>query len=461
MNEEKCCYSCGNNYSVENGVKWGRYFYCDECFKRLKCNVDRYHNPSISTSFKKLDDEDTKEFLGIELETSKDVYSSFYNEDHVEQVFHIRKTYKDLELNFEQDGSIGNGIEIISQPMTMGYINKHKEDFKEILKFLQDKGYYSHNKGKCGLHIHVSKDFFGNTDEEIQSTIEKIMLFVETYQDKVELFSRRKHAHYNLYTKTTYNNSYMSADNVMVNDTYFKSGKMLYDLNKKLGIGHSSVVNTSTSSGNTIEFRMCRGTLKYETLMASIEFIHNLVNVCKENQASKISWSKVINFSGEFIKDYVDSLNIIDDGLYLRDYTKQIEEVIEKTKEPQMKILEDYKKNLDEIVITLQNIFDEPIDFTNSNRVIKDTLSFRQVIYSRLSNMLIDEIDDESGSIYDRLKATTKDYTPKCINNLKSLRDDLQYYSRGYTLSDTTKANVDTLITLINEKISKTNTEEC
>ena len=44
-----------------------------------------------------------------------------------------------------------------------------------------------------------------------------------------------------------------------------------------------------------------------ETFMATIEFVYNLVNVCRDNMVSKISWNKVINYSGEYLKDYVDT----------------------------------------------------------------------------------------------------------------------------------------------------------
>lgn len=466
MNEEmKECYFCNNSVNVSEGVQNGRYFYCDNCYKNYKCQVDDYHHPSIDTTFKSSSEfeENTKLYLGFELEhTLGDDY--FSSSDHLESTFYIRKNYKHLGLNFEKDSSIRNGFEIISQPMTMAYINEHKEEFRDILEFEKQRGYYSHDKGKCGLHIHVSKDFLGDTEEEIQKTIEKIMLFVETYQDKVEIFSRRKHnqfSGYNSYTKSTYKTSYFNEDNILIEDNYFKSGKMLYELNKMLGIGHSSVINTSTSTGKTIEFRMFRGTLKYETFMASLEFVYNLVNVCKENQASKISWNKVINYSGNFIKDYVDNLNIIDDGMYLRDYTKSIEDIIEKNKAPQKQVLDNYKKDLDDIATLMQELFNERIDFmTESARIIRHTYAFRSSLASRLQNALIEENESTSTTLYQRLKEMTRDYTTTCKSNLKKIKETLNEYT-CYDLTDTTKENVKKLLELIEEKINKASTSEC
>lgn len=464
MNEEtKNCYMCGNSVNTQNGVQHGRYFYCDDCFRACKCDVDAYHHPSIDTTFKSLDNEDTKLYLGFELEhTLGSGY--FYNNEHLDSTFYIRKNYKELGLNFETDNSIGNGFEIISQPMTMAYINEHKENFRDILEFEKQRGYYSHDKGKCGLHIHVSRDFLGDTEEEIQKTIEKIMLFVETYQDKVEIFSRRKHnqfSPYNSYTKSSYKTSFYNDDNILIEDNYFKSGKMLYELNKMLSIGHSSVVNTSTSTGKTIEFRMFRGTLKYETFMASLEFIYNLVNVCKENQASKISWNKVINYSGEFIKDYVESLNIIDDGMYLRDYTRNIEEIIEKNKAPQKLIIENYKKDLNDITTLFKEIFNEEINIlTESAKLVRHTYSFRSSIASTIQNVLIEENENTQTTLYAKLKEMSRDYTNTCKTNLIKVKSALEDY-KILELTDTTKENVKKLIQVLEEKINKTNTSEC
>lgn len=456
----KTCYNCGHEVETTNGVQWGRYFYCDACFKSLKCLVDGYHKPSIETSFKKLDGETTKEFIGIELETTKDKNGYFYQSEHVEDVFYIRKNFKELGLNFETDSSIGNGMEIITQPMTYNYIKENQNKFKSIFEYLTSQGNYSHDGGKCGLHLHVSKNYLGDTDEEIQKTIEKLMLFIETYRDKVERFSRRKHnqfSHYNSYTIPYHKSN--SSDTCFTDDNYYKSGKLLYELNRYDGIGHSSVLNPNASTGNTIEFRMFRGTLRYETFMATIEFIHNLVNVCKENPASKISWNKVINYGGDFISKYNESLEIIDDGLYLRDYTAQIEETIEKRNETKKQTIDNYKKDLNDIANGLQAIVNEPIDFTTDNSIIIDTISYKNYIFETLSGNLIDDTDDANETnLYYRLRNMGTDYSDKCKEGLENIKKSVSQFTR-YNLSETTKAHAKEVVQLIKDRISAIETE--
>lgn len=461
--ETKRCYNCGGNVNTSEGVQWGRYFYCDRCFKDLKCCIDGYHSPSVSLSMKKSssDLEDEKLHIGIELEVTKDARGYLSRSNHIDALFFIRKNYKELGLNIESDSSIGDGFEIITQPMTYKYIKENENKFKDILTYLSENGYYSHDKGKCGLHIHVSKSALGDTDEEIQQTIEKIMLFVETYRPKVETFSRRKHQQYSCYNAYTvpYHKE-RCVDNFQ--DEYYKSGKLLYEINKNDCIGHSSVVNTDTSTGVTIEFRMFRGTLRYETFMATIEFINNLVHVCKENMVSKISWNKVVTYGGDFIKDYVDSLNIIDDGLYLRDYTKQLEDIISKKINTRKELINNYKKHLSDIETSMKDLLNTPIDFSSNIEEIRGILNFRQKIFQRLSNILIEDVTtDNNASLYRKLSDMNRDYSEQCKINLKSLQDTLEghiYFTLSNDMRDIVRNAINVLKTMIQER---TTSEEC
>ena len=459
---KRCCY-CNSEVSTEKGVQWGRYFYCDRCFKDNKCMVDSYHNPSIDTSFKRSKKDSSTEnlYLGIELEITKAIYGRCTQSEHIDNVFYIRKNFKELGLNFETDSSIGDGMEIVTQPMTYKYFKENQDKFKSIFEYLTSKGYFSHDKGKCGLHIHVSKNALGDTNEKIQQTIEKIMLFVETYRNNMELFSRRKHqefSSYNCYT-IPYHKQH-SSGNYIKNDDYYKSGKMLYEINKNDCIGHSSVVNTDTSTGETVEFRMFRGTLKYETFVATIEFVNNLVHVCKENMTSKISWNKVINYGGEFIKDYVDSLNIIDSNMYLRDYTKQIETNIEKENVKNKVIIDKYKKDLSEIEVSLQNLLNQPINFNNDIKQVRSILNFRKLIYDALSNILVDTTENESQSLYIRLTALSMyNYNETCKSNLKALKRTLESYT-CYKLDDDMITVVKNSIETIKDILNKENNTE-
>ena len=177
---KRCCY-CNSEVSTERGVQWGRYFYCDRCFKNNKCMVDSYHNPSIDTSFKRSKKDSGTEnlYLGIELEITKDIYGRCTQSEHIDNVFYIRKNFKELGLNFETDSSIGDGMEIVTQPMTYKYFKENQDKFKSIFEYLPieskihkyQEDYYkainnSHKNGNSNEFINFMLKMIDETLEE-------------------------------------------------------------------------------------------------------------------------------------------------------------------------------------------------------------------------------------------------------------------------------------------------------
>ena len=62
----------------------------------------------------------------------------------------------------KHDGSLDEGFEIVSHPMTLDYHCRHMP-WKEVLDKARSLGYRSHQAGTCGLHVHVNRTAFGNT----------------------------------------------------------------------------------------------------------------------------------------------------------------------------------------------------------------------------------------------------------------------------------------------------------
>lgn len=240
-------------------------------------------------------------YFGFELEVQRRNDSPTM-EDMNEDAKYIRRTNRDLGLCFQTDGSVSRGFEIISQPMTFDYIQENKERFKNILEYLQAQGYSSHDGGNCGLHVHVSRKYFGDTEEEQDKTLRKLLLFTETYKDELGRFSRRSNFQYCRFTSDKYAQDYCSIEN-----RYLKSSKVLKDMNKNCE--RYQVINTQNR--NTIEIRIFRGTLKYETFMATLEFVNNLITMVKEKETRKISFDNVINYKEtEYLKQYCEDKNI-------------------------------------------------------------------------------------------------------------------------------------------------------
>jgi hypothetical protein len=149
---------------------------------------------------------------------------------------------------FENDGSLSHGFEMITQPMSLP---AHRELFKFLTQPGLTKGMRSHATSTCGLHVHVSRS--GLTPLQIQ----KIVAFVNSPDNEwfIRALARR------------YSTGYCNIKE------------------KKIGNGiHTSfdryeAVNLTNSK--TIEFRIFRGSLKYEAVIAAIEFCHAVIEFCR------------------------------------------------------------------------------------------------------------------------------------------------------------------------------------
>lgn len=305
------CDSCKKWFYKEhmNNVKGTNLDYCDNCYFNIyqyDNTIKSYHHRDIDIHFKKLDDETTQLFYGFELEVENDKRIIYNNK----MATLIRNKYPHLELCFEYDSSLSNGFEIISQPMTKKYIDDHANDFKEILDLLVDNGFKSHDGGRCGLHVHVSKKGLGKC---VRKNTNKILLFTETYKNEIKEFSRRK--------TFDFCNFISEVNKVYKNDNYYKSIKVLENEPAK----KSRYCLINTNNRNTIEFRVFRGTLKYTTFKATLDFVDNLINVITKNPISRINWDKVIEYNETIELQTYLSDKMLFNSTFMVDETKNVD----------------------------------------------------------------------------------------------------------------------------------------
>lgn len=176
--------------------------------------------------------------MGVEIEIDKgechsDLADELYNMSDNEQKFYLKT-----------DGSLDNGIEIVSHPMSLEYHSKFEWD--NIFRKCLDYGFRSHNTKTCGIHIHISKSFLS------QSETIKLALFINTNKPIMEKIARRTSSGYSEYKAIHKGQAKYSASNP---DTRYEA------------INYNNV--------QTIEFRFFRGTLKHETFMACLQFINS------------------------------------------------------------------------------------------------------------------------------------------------------------------------------------------
>lgn len=321
------CEDCGeiyheNDRNVGNNGGW----YCNDCI----CDHEDYedeedellqgyhdHSRTYSHILKTSDSDNTLETGGIELETER-------GESNINQ--HTFCERLDTELNsnekivhFETDGSLDCGVEIISEPFTMEYWEREKTGiFKKLIDKCNEMHYRSHNGGHCGLHLHFSKTFFGTTEEEQQEKIETMLLFFENYQNELIQLSRRENFYYCQFLSKK-NSSITAISDASLKNKLAINSKFIKKC--KYETGHGDAINVNASTGKTFEIRIMRGTLKYETFVASLEFCFNLIRCIQKEKAGNISFSKVVNYQPTlYLKDYIKERGIKPNYKKMKDY---------------------------------------------------------------------------------------------------------------------------------------------
>ena len=245
------CGNCGDYFYTEN-MHWSDY---DDCYYCYNCRDDddlirSYHdNPSLVMF------PDTNEpHFGIELEV-----------DNGDSPNDLATALRDILTNhayFMHDGSLDNGVEIITQPHTLDEF--YKLPWDKVLDTCKDRNFRSHDAKTCGLHMHVSRSLFKD-----QASIYRIIYFYEHYIDDILKMSRRTHGQMEQWANT-YN---------WGNKTFaelLSESNILQDYNYGDHSDRYHAVNLTNS--NTIEFRLMRGTLNYKTFMATIDFLWTTAN---------------------------------------------------------------------------------------------------------------------------------------------------------------------------------------
>ena len=99
-------------------------------------------------------------------------------------------------LCIKTDGSLDDGLELVTHPMTLTY-HLNEMPWAEVLRKAQSMDYLSHAAGTCGLHVHISRLAFGCTYEQQDAAIARLLYFVEKFWAELLRFSRRTQSQMN------------------------------------------------------------------------------------------------------------------------------------------------------------------------------------------------------------------------------------------------------------------------
>ena len=276
------CEHCGDIFHNEDVILLGstQEYVCQRCSDSyMESNGSSIHSYDYKPEleFFKLPNETTELFVGTETEIDvKD------DDDHVserarnEVASFFGNNFDGLLYN-KHDGSLRHGFEVVSQPMTYNYLLSVRNKIKNGFDFALDKGFASHNTDTCGLHIHISRKAFGG-----QREISNFVYLFEKFYDEVLKFSRR--TLYSMERWAERYGIYNSAD----------SSKSFSDKLENVGRDKYRIVNLRHRA--TLEVRAFRGTLNFDTYLASVQFMlvmHKLAT-SKELVVNNVTWRSVV-----------------------------------------------------------------------------------------------------------------------------------------------------------------------
>ena len=126
-----------------------------------------------------------KRHFGVELEIDGAGESNANAAKLVEVANHDREL-----VYIKHDGSLDDGMEIVTHPMSLDF-HFNQMPWAALLDKAKAMGYRSHLANTCGLHIHVNRTAFGETEEEQEAVIGRILYFFEKHWGELLRFSRR------------------------------------------------------------------------------------------------------------------------------------------------------------------------------------------------------------------------------------------------------------------------------
>ena len=274
------CYHCYNNHYTrceecdsiihnDDAYEYDNGYFCHECYQRIRKNaaIHEYSYKPTPIFYG-----DSNRYFGVELE----IDGAGKDDEYAEELLDIANM-REEHIYIKTDGSLDDGMELVSYPMSLEY---HKEFcWEDIMHYAVRLGYRSHQTSTCGLHIHVNRDSLASDREEQDEVISRILYFVEHHWNELLKFSRRSE-----YAMNRWAARY----------GYENSPKAIMDKAKK---NYGRYVAVNLCNYHTIEFRLFRGTLKYNTLIATLELVNQICELAvlmNDEEIAKLSWSEFV-----------------------------------------------------------------------------------------------------------------------------------------------------------------------
>ena len=292
------CYDCDDILRCDDIHNINGYGYCDDCEPSHRNPIRDYNYKPLPEFYGELSDI-VKGYYGLELEIDDGEYRE-------EAARCIQDAGGDC-IYLKHDGSLSSdGFEIVTHPATLEY-HMNTMPWHDIIKVARDYDYTSHDAGTCGLHIHASRSLFGADRTTQDLNIAKIILLIDFWWEQyIVPFSRRNYNQLNDWAKKP--NAY-----IMASDSEYDA---ICKAKQSGECDRYKAVNLKNR--HTVEFRFFRGTLRRDTIIASIQFVDTLINYVSSVELADL-WDKTFNdVFGDTqyaeLKDYLQKRKLLDES---------------------------------------------------------------------------------------------------------------------------------------------------
>lgn len=227
----------------------------------VSCKVRGYHCRPHLNFFKLPSESSAKRFYGFELElvlenSRKMVLASTCIDTRAGSELYMNSdsSIRAHDENGETFGSSGSGFELISHPMTLGYI-KASQKLDDAFYVLQDLRARSLQNSSTGLHVHISRNGFKDNNNMARF---HDFFYAQHNANFIEQMAGR--------TRNGYQNS-----NQTTPPSNFEGGERY------------EIINYNNS--NTVEVRLFKGAVGKDWLLEKIEFLDCLIEFCQTGLA--------------------------------------------------------------------------------------------------------------------------------------------------------------------------------
>ena len=275
-----------------NSCEFEREYFRSFVSSRSKTYIHQFNYvPKYIKHFMPGESEDTTLLLGAEIEVggNNNVTSDNDKNSTVKKCIQIMNESDSDEENLiysTHDSTVQ--IEFDTMPCSLEF-HKNKMNYREMFEYLDKEGYKGHDCETAGLHIHANRSYLGKSRISQELVISKILYILEKFNDEICVIARRDNDYSEFAGEKKNENSI-----VELYGKYKDKGKRA-----ALNLQHK----------DTIEFRMFKSTLKYETFILTLEFVKDIIDYAKSVDIEEIElakWSDLMNCFSTELREYYE-----------------------------------------------------------------------------------------------------------------------------------------------------------